>query len=558
MSALDIFARLCAIPHRSYHTQEMFAFLCAECERLGFVVATDAGKNIYATRFNKASKLVSAGRPKVCLQAHYDMVGVGRAQAGEPLELFRDGQYLRAQESSLGADNGAAIAAILWLMEQEKYRDVIEVLFTNDEEVGLCGANTLTIPIQAPFLLNLDSEFFGEIIVGCAGGFDIDFIFNTPKNKENKTKNYKNSTKANVSTQSCQVPTTTKTESNADSIPCGEAIYEICAFGFVGGHSGVDIHKDIPSSIVEFAHLLEVLEAFSSTESIPNTTKNLSSGFDTVLYALQAGEKANSIPTGLRALVGVESFKRDCTLESIAIHLRTHGYKVKLESKQRLCIAMRGEYGEYGFFITDRCALLNRVEPSAMNSEEFIYTVESSYDGTSFFRLIKALQHGIAYALPEHPHIVLSSLNIAMIKSSDEGLLCTLKARANTKELLSTLEQRITQTIEYFLEKTSKIRIYNFYAPWQRQLQEHHPILQLISDAFKWRNVEVGEIHAGLECGILQQRFEKMGLPPVLMASIGPTILYPHSTKERMDIGSFEEFVEVLSDIIKRLNNANI
>lgn len=60
----------------------------------------------------------------------------------------------------------------------------------------------------------------------------------------------------------------------------------------------------------------------------------------------------------------------------------------------------------------------------------------------------------------------------------------------------------------------------------------------------------MGSIHAGLECGILQERFHKMGLKNIAMASIGPTILSPHSLQERLDIDSFYEFVEVLESLI--------
>lgn len=160
MSAFEIFQQLCQIPHKSYHTQEMFAFLSGFCQRYGYEVKIDEAKNIYASKTNK---------PKLCLQAHYDMVGVGEADLLKPLEIYIDGQYVRAKNSSLGADNGAAIAVILELIEANAD---IEVLFTNNEEVGLDGANALSLPIRSNFLLNLDSEFFGEIIVGCAGGFD--------------------------------------------------------------------------------------------------------------------------------------------------------------------------------------------------------------------------------------------------------------------------------------------------------------------------------------------------------------------------------------------------
>ncbi len=91
-----------------------------------------------------------------------------------------------------------------------------EFLFTSDEEIGLIGANGLNLPINANFMLNLDSEEEGEICIGCAGGVDIKAIFNNKK----------------------IVP-------NIDNLD----LYEISISSLPGGHSGVDIDKNIPNAI---------------------------------------------------------------------------------------------------------------------------------------------------------------------------------------------------------------------------------------------------------------------------------------------------------------------
>ncbi len=459
-SAFDIFSQLSKIPHKSYHTQEMFAFLCGFCVDLGYEVRNDAVGNIYASK---------SSTPRICLQAHYDMVGVGAADRGEPLEIFLEGQYLRAKDSSLGADNGAAVAAMLYLMQ--KYDD-IEFLFTNNEEVGLDGANGLEIPIRSRFLLNLDSEFFGEIILGCAGGFDAKFAF-----------------------AMMQVYQATH-------------YYSIEAFGFSGGHSGVDIHKNIASSIVEFCKLI--------------------AHCDCQIYSLEAGEKSNSIPTKLRAILGSKQ-----NLESLYKTMATHSMQIERGEDFVKIYIGKNE----GFSLKD---ISNTEDSKILKSKK-------PYNKNLFVELILALKHG---AIATNNHQVVSSLNIAIIENLESTLHITLKARANTKELLQANKEHIAQIVDSLIGE-SHLCFDNFYSPWARELEENHPILELIRKSFDWRAFEIGEIHAGLECGILQGRFEQMGLEKILMASIGPTILNPHSLKEKMDFGSFEEFLKVLENIIK-------
>ena len=156
---LQEFEALCAVSHCSFHTQDMFRYLCATLTRKGYEIASDKAKNIYAKK----------GKPKLCLQSHYDMVCVGISAQGRGVEIVREGNFLRAKDSSLGADNGIGMACMLALQS-----DDIELLFTNDEEVGMIGANNLALRIESPLLLNLDSEDIHEIVLGCAGGVDIE------------------------------------------------------------------------------------------------------------------------------------------------------------------------------------------------------------------------------------------------------------------------------------------------------------------------------------------------------------------------------------------------
>ena len=230
MQVLEIFEKIAAIPHCSGDTAKLKEFIVDFAKRSGFVVETDKAGNIVCYKTKR----------DVCLQSHYDMVCVGEAPK---IELVQKNGYLMAKNSSLGADNGIGVAIMLALMAEGKEA---EYLFTNDEEIGLVGAQHLSLPLQATKMINLDSEEFGTIYVGCAGGGDIVATKDIEYRKSDK--NY---------------------------------FYKITSQNFPGGHSGVDIDKDIPNAIKEFALFI----------------KDASVGF------IKAGERRNSIPVSLEAKV---------------------------------------------------------------------------------------------------------------------------------------------------------------------------------------------------------------------------------------------------------------
>lgn len=228
---LEIFETMASIPHCSGNTHELKAYIETFCRKNGFDLLTDAAGNILARKPSS----------KICLQSHYDMVCIGRY---ENLEVIREGNTLKANGSTLGADNGIGVAMMLALIEAGAD---VECLFTNDEEIGLIGAKNLDLDIQSPCLLNLDSEEEGTVYIGCAGGFD--FKAHIPLTKVNT-----------------QTP-----------------LYEITTHGFPGGHSGVEIDKNIPNAIKELLFFIE---------------EN-----DLELLYLTGGERHNSIPVHVRAVV---------------------------------------------------------------------------------------------------------------------------------------------------------------------------------------------------------------------------------------------------------------
>ena len=246
---VEHFKAITAIPRCSYHTTQMKEYIKTFALSLGFNVQEDHAGNV----------LCHKGNPKICLQAHYDMVCIGDTQK---IEIVIEGSLIRAKNSTLGADNGMGMAIMFWAME---HNDHLECLFTADEEVGLIGAMQFRIPLQASYLLNLDAEEEGEIYIGCAGGSDV--IASLPLR---------------------YVP-----------LEAEAKLYEINAFDFSGGHSGVDIDKKIPSAIKALGY--ELLK------------------HDVLLVSLHGGERRNAIPKSATAVV---ASKTPLRLEDERLHIK--------------------------------------------------------------------------------------------------------------------------------------------------------------------------------------------------------------------------------------------
>ena len=228
VNIIDNFITLTQIPHCSHHTDKLFNFLVNYAKKYNYTVQSDEAKNI----------LIRKGSPKLALQAHYDMVCMGDAPKVET--YVKDG-WMYAKNSSLGADNGMAIAMMMSLMERG---ETLEFLLTADEEVGLVGAGALDLELSAEFMLNVDYEDEGIVCIGCAGGADI-------------------------------VATQRFSEARGDTYA-----YEVAVRGLMGGHSGVDIDKNIPNAIKVLVEYLEDKEVKIST--------------------FEGGERRNSIPANAR------------------------------------------------------------------------------------------------------------------------------------------------------------------------------------------------------------------------------------------------------------------
>ena len=208
------FDALTKVPRPSGHLEKVQQFLLDFAKRVGVEAFIDEGNNIV---MKKPATPGMEHRKVVLMQAHMDMVPQKSPESNhnfetDPIETYIDGEgWVRAKGTTLGADNGLGVAAIMAVMEAtDLQHGPVEGLITADEETGMFGANDLPKgELNGDIMLNLDSEMWGKFVIGSAGGVDVD-----------TTLDYK------------------EVETDPE-----DAALKVTLKGLRGGHSGLEIHE---------------------------------------------------------------------------------------------------------------------------------------------------------------------------------------------------------------------------------------------------------------------------------------------------------------------------
>ncbi|MBN1567812.1 MAG: aminoacyl-histidine dipeptidase [Acidobacteria bacterium] len=250
------FAEISRIPRGSKNEAAATQYILDTAAKLGLPAKADSFGNVVVR------KPASGGRQNVrsiALQSHLDMVCEKNKDKvhdflKDPIELVRNGNFLTANGTTLGADNGIGVATNLALMEDRSLEHgPLEFLFTVDEETGLTGASNLAADmLESRILLNLDSEEEGEITVGCAGGRDT------------------------MGTWKMQF----------EPAPAGLKVMQVKVTGLKGGHSGIEIDKGRGNAVKIMNRALLVLSQNGAR-----------------LAAIDGGDKHNAIPRECEAVV---------------------------------------------------------------------------------------------------------------------------------------------------------------------------------------------------------------------------------------------------------------
>ncbi|MFD2565531.1 aminoacyl-histidine dipeptidase [Aquimarina rubra] len=259
------FADLNAVPRPSKKEERVIAFMKEFGESLGLPVEIDEVGNVL---IKKPATTGMEDRKTVVMQSHLDMVHQKNADTTfdfdkQGIEMYVDGDWVRAKGTTLGADNGLGVATIMAILESNDIaHPAIEALFTIDEETGMTGAMGLKPNwLQGDILLNLDTEEDDEIGVGCAGGVDV----------------------------------TAERTYREEEVAEGKTAYTISVTGLNGGHSGMDIHKGLGNANKIMNRLL-----FDGFEN-----------YGLRIHEIKGGSLRNAIPRESFATVVVDSIQSE-------------------------------------------------------------------------------------------------------------------------------------------------------------------------------------------------------------------------------------------------------
>ena len=171
------FADLNAVPRASKKEEQVIAFMVAFGKKSGLETIVDPIENVI---IKKPATVGMENRKTIVMQSHLDMVHQKNNETvfdfdNEGIKMYIDGDWVKADGTTLGADNGLGVASIMAILESTDIpHPAIEALFTIDEETGMTGAQGLEAGyLTGEILLNLDTEDDDEIGVGCAGGVDV-------------------------------------------------------------------------------------------------------------------------------------------------------------------------------------------------------------------------------------------------------------------------------------------------------------------------------------------------------------------------------------------------
>lgn len=465
------FAEISRIPRPSKHEEKMTAYVLETAKKLGLEARKDASGNVVAR------KPASKGRERaamIALQGHLDMVAEKNADKvhdfmKDPLELVVKGNVLMANGTTLGADNGIAVATNLAIMEDRTLEHgPLEFLFTVDEETGLTGANNLEPGFLASkTLLNLDSEEEGAIYVGCSGGRD-------------------SVARWALSTE----PAT------ADTVAV-----ELSVKGLKGGHSGLEIDKNRGNAIKIINRVILRIEGAR-------------------LATLQGGNKRNAIPREATALLYVP--------------------KKLLQKTERTVREMQSVIRAELASVDPDLAIGAMLLTGSKKGKVLKRTLQKRICGT-----IAALPHGVIKMSSDIPGLVETSTNVAVVNTSKKDIMLGTSQRSSVTSELEEIQQTVATIMEFGM---AQAELSDGYPGWKPNLQS--PILKLARTTYKdlyKKEAEIKAIHAGLECGIIGEKYKGMD-----MISFGPTMEGVHSPDEKLHIDTVGKFYAFLLGILKR------
>ncbi|MEK6649545.1 MAG: aminoacyl-histidine dipeptidase [Bacteroidota bacterium] len=469
------FAEIAKIPRPSKHEERMTKYVVETAKTLGLTATTDKYGNVVVRKPASPGK---EGAKMICLQGHLDMVPEKNKDKvhdflKDPIELVRKGNMLMANGTTLGADNGIAVATMLAIMEDKNLvHGPLEFLFTVDEETGLTGATYLKGTfLQSRTMMNLDSEEEGSIYVGCSGGKD---CAGTWKGAYQKA-------------------------------PGRTAPMLLTVKALRGGHSGLEIDKNRGNAIKIITRVLLRLSELGVRVS-----------------SINGGNKRNAIPREAEALVFVPA--------------------AKASAVKKLVATLNGSLKAEIASVDPDLAVT--VAPAKDVKKAKVFSPALQAD---LLRTISALPHGVIKMSSDIPGLVETSTNVAVVTTDAKAVTLGTSQRSSVASEIVEINETVRAI---FAMGGASVKVGDGYPGWKPNLDS--AILKTAKATYQQlygKQSEIKAIHAGLECGIIGEKF-----PGMDMISFGPTMEGVHSPDEKLHIDTVEKFWAFLLAILKNAN----
>jgi dipeptidase D len=407
--------------------------------------------------------------PPIILQGHMDMVAeqdpdCTKDMLTEGLDLEVVDGYVTAKGTTLGGDDGIAVAMALALLEDETLKHPrLEVIITVSEEVGMEGAAGIDVSmIQGRKLLNLDSEEEGHFLAGCAGGCRMELEYSAKKKQ---------------------------VKGNLVSVEINDC---------TGGHSGTEIDKGRANATLMVNRMLAAALEVS----------------DVNLVDFVGGTKDNAIPraTSAKVVTSAEAVKAmEAEAAAIKNEFAVTDPEMKIEIKNEGDVAVDGV--------------------SAADTKKMIELLSCMPDG------VQAMSHDIE-------GLVETSLNLGILKLTDDGLNFSCALRSSVDSAKAALMRKVTMVGNAF---GCKISTHGQYPAWEyKRDSSFRDELVALYEEMTGDKALVETLHAGVECGLLASK-----LPGLDAVSIGPEMHDIHTPKERLGIASTERIYNYVRRVIE-------
>ncbi|MDR1962105.1 MAG: beta-Ala-His dipeptidase [Gracilibacteraceae bacterium] len=449
-AALRYFEEISMIPRSSGHERGVADYLVRFAAERGLWYHRDEMQNVYIKKPGTAG---AENLPPVVLQGHTDMVcaarpGVEHDFLHDPLQLYMEGDRLRARGTTLGADNGVAAAIILALLtESEAVHPPLECLFTAQEEIGLKGAAALDPAlITGRRMINLDAGPEGTLLIGAAGGLSLRM----------------------------------EVSAFRQAMPRNSKFLHVGVQGLQGGHSGADIGKDRVNAI----KLLSMLLVRLKREKIEFT-----------IAAISGGTASNVIPRECTAMICLPAARAEETRAVLAAAARDAGAMFAAgEPDMRIGVAegSMSDIASFAFGEGTGSVLPDGVTDRLLN-------------------LLNLLPDGRLRMSHVFPDLVTLSLNMGVIRTKLNAVEITVSLRAGADSALEILAADTAQLASCIgAENIRRESPYPAWEP--KSSSGLRSLLSETYRDLRGREPLIQAVHAGLECSVISALIPEMDI----------------------------------------------